>query len=46
MQQAARISSRTAFFMLGELVECGETDKMFTMPSRKITEAYITGRFG
>ena len=46
MQQAARISDFTAFFMLGELIECGETSKMFTKPSKKITEDYITGRFG
>ena len=46
MQQAARISDYTAFFMLGELVECDVTSKIFTKPSRKITEDYITGRFG
>jgi len=46
MQQAARISDFTAFFMLGELIEYGETSKMFTKPSKKITEDYITGRFG
>jgi phosphate transport system ATP-binding protein len=46
MQQAARVSDRTAFFYLGELVEMGETKKMFTTPERKQTEEYITGRFG
>jgi phosphate transport system ATP-binding protein len=46
MQQAARISDYTAFFMLGELVEYDETNKIFTNPSKKITEDYITGRFG
>ena len=46
MQQAARISDRTAFFMMGELIEYDETTKMFTNPSKKITEDYITGRFG
>jgi phosphate transport system ATP-binding protein len=46
MQQAARISDFTAFFMLGELVEYNITGIMFTKPSKKITEDYITGRFG
>jgi phosphate transport system ATP-binding protein len=46
MQQAARISDYTAFFMLGELVEYDTTNKMFTSPTKKITEEYITGRFG
>jgi len=46
MQQAARISDFTAFFMLGELVEYDITSIMFTKPSKKITEDYITGRFG
>jgi phosphate transport system ATP-binding protein len=46
MQQAARISDFTAFFMLGELVEHNITSIMFTNPSKKITEDYITGRFG
>ena len=46
MQQAARISDFTAFFMLGELLEYNITSIMFTKPSRKITEDYITGRFG
>ena len=46
MQQAARISDYTAFFLLGELVEYDDTDKIFTMPRDKRTEDYITGRFG
>lgn len=46
MQQAARISDRTAFFLLGELIEVGETEKLFSMPTDKRTEDYITGRFG
>jgi phosphate transport system ATP-binding protein len=46
MQQAARISDRTGFMMLGELIEFGSTDKIFTNPSEKLTEEYITGRFG
>ncbi|MDD4957441.1 MAG: phosphate ABC transporter ATP-binding protein PstB [Candidatus Omnitrophica bacterium] len=46
MQQAARVSDYTAFFMLGELVEYGVTNKIFTNPSKKITEDYISGRFG
>jgi len=46
MQQAARISDFTAFLMLGELVEYDKTGKMFTKPAKKITEDYITGRFG
>ncbi len=46
MQQAARISDYTAFFMMGELIEYDDTDKVFTNPSKKITEEYITGRFG
>ena len=46
MQQAARISDHTAFFMMGELVEYDVTGKIFTNPSKKITEEYITGRFG
>ena len=46
MQQAVRISDDTAFFLLGELVEYGETEKMFSMPRDKRTEDYITGRFG
>jgi phosphate transport system ATP-binding protein len=46
MQQAARVSDFTAFMMLGELVEYDNTDKIFTNPSNKMTEDYITGRFG
>jgi phosphate transport system ATP-binding protein len=46
MQQAARVSDHTAFFMLGRLVERDRTDKIFTSPGEKITEDYITGRFG
>ena len=46
MQQAARVSQRTAYFHLGYLVEVDETDKIFTNPSHKLTEHYITGRFG
>ena len=46
MQQAARVSEYTAFFMLGRLVEYDRTDKIFTNPGQKITEDYITGRFG
>jgi phosphate transport system ATP-binding protein len=46
MQQAARISDYTAFFLLGEMVECGETSQIFTTPSDRRTEQYITGRFG
>jgi phosphate transport system ATP-binding protein len=46
MQQAARVSARTAFMLMGELVEFGETQQMFTKPSDKRTEDYITGRFG
>ena len=46
MQQAVRISDNTAFFLLGELVECGETERLFSQPSDKRTEDYITGRFG
>lgn len=46
MQQAARISDYTAFFMLGELIEYDETSKIFTNPSKKITEEYIIGKFG
>ncbi len=46
MQQAARISDRTAFFFEGRIVETGETTALFTNPSKKQTEAYITGRFG
>ncbi len=46
MQQAARISDNTAFFLLGELVEYGKTEQIFSMPKDKRTEDYITGRFG
>ena len=46
MQQAARISDKTAFFLLGDLVEFGETDQIFDRPKDKRTEDYITGRFG
>ncbi|MEG1631436.1 MAG: phosphate ABC transporter ATP-binding protein PstB [Hydrogenoanaerobacterium sp.] len=46
MQQAARISDKTAFFLLGEMIEYDETERMFSMPQDKRTEDYITGRFG
>ena len=46
MQQAARVSTRTAYFHLGKLVEVNETDKIFTNPEHQLTENYITGRFG
>ena len=46
MQQAVRVSDRTAFFLLGELIECDDTEKMFSQPADKRTEDYITGRFG
>jgi phosphate transport system ATP-binding protein len=46
MQQAARVSQRTAFFHLGNLVEVGDTDDVFTHPQDKRTQDYITGRFG
>lgn len=46
MQQAARVSDLTAFFLLGKLVEVNTTEKMFTAPDEKVTEDYITGRFG
>ena len=46
MQQAARISDKTAFFLLGEVIEFGETEQIFSMPKNKKTEDYITGRFG
>jgi phosphate transport system ATP-binding protein len=46
MQQAARISDSTGFMMLGELIEFDRTDKIFTTPSEKLTEDYVTGRFG
>ena len=46
MQQAARISDKTAFFLLGEVIEYGDTDRLFSVPKDKRTEDYITGRFG
>jgi phosphate transport system ATP-binding protein len=46
MQQAARVSDYTAYMYLGELMEYGDTNKIFTNPSRKETEDYITGKFG
>ena len=46
MQQAVRISDRTAFFLLGELIECGETERLFSQPEDQRTADYITGRFG
>ncbi len=46
MQQAARVSEQTGFFMMGEVVEFDQTEKIFTAPSNKLTEDYITGRFG
>ena len=46
MQQAVRISDQTAFFLLGDLVEYGSTEEMFSNPRDKRTEDYITGRFG
>ena len=46
MQQALRISDRTAFFLLGDLIEYDDTEKLFSVPSDKRTEDYITGRFG
>ena len=46
MQQAARVSQRTAYFHLGDLIEVGDTDQIFTNPRHKLTEDYITGRFG
>jgi phosphate transport system ATP-binding protein len=46
MQQAARVSQRTAYFHLGRLIEVGETDQIFTNPRHRLTEDYITGRFG
>ena len=46
MQQAVRISDKTAFFLLGDLVEYGQTDQIFSVPKDKRTENYITGRFG
>ena len=46
MQQATRISDKCAFFLLGELIEYGDTDQIFSVPRDKRTEEYITGRFG
>jgi phosphate transport system ATP-binding protein len=46
MQQAARVSDSTAFFLLGEMIEFGDTSRIFTNPGDKKTEQYITGRFG
>ena len=46
MQQAARVSNKTAFFYLGEMVEYGDTKKIFTHPDKEATQNYITGRFG
>jgi len=46
MQQASRISDKTAFFLLGELIEYGKTSNLFTKPQNNKTEQYITGRFG
>jgi phosphate transport system ATP-binding protein len=46
MQQAARVSQRTAYFHLGDLVEIGPTNLIFTNPQQRLTEDYITGRFG
>jgi phosphate transport system ATP-binding protein len=46
MQQAARVSDRTAFFYMGELVECGPTEQIFTNPKERRTEDYVTGKFG
>lgn len=46
MQQAARISDKTAFFLLGEVIEFGATQQIFSMPKDQRTEEYITGRFG
>ena len=46
MQQAARVSQRTAYFHLGDLIEVGDTDRIFVKPQHQLTEDYITGRFG
>jgi phosphate transport system ATP-binding protein len=46
MQQAARVSEKTAFFLLGEMIEFGDTKKIFEAPKDRRTEDYITGRFG
>ena len=46
MQQAVRVSDQTVFFLLGEIIEYGDTQQIFSMPKEKKTEDYITGRFG
>lgn len=46
MEQAARVSDRTAYFLLGEMVECGETSQVFSAPKDKRLDDYLTGRFG
>ena len=46
MQQAARVSQRTAYFHMGDLIEVGDTNQIFTTPGHQLTEDYITGRFG
>jgi phosphate transport system ATP-binding protein len=46
MQQAARVSQRTAYFHLGDLIEVGPTEQIFSAPTHKLTQDYITGRFG
>ena len=46
MQQATRVSDKTAFFLLGEMIEYGDTETLFSLPEDKRTEDYITGRFG
>jgi phosphate transport system ATP-binding protein len=46
MQQAGRVSDQTAFFYMGDLIEVGPTEKIFTNPSEKRTEDYVTGKFG
>ena len=46
MQQAARVSDKTVFFLLGEIIESGETEQIFSTPRDRRTEDYVTGRFG
>jgi phosphate transport system ATP-binding protein len=46
MQQGARVSQRTAFFHLGDVIEVGDTEQIFTAPTQQLTQGYITGRFG
>jgi phosphate transport system ATP-binding protein len=46
MQQAARVSDKTGYMLLGEMIEFGETNTIFTAPSNKLTEDYITGKYG